>query len=297
VLSSGLVAYLPFDGDYTDLQGAVSAKAVGSPTFEAGKRGQGIHLKNLKDGSLNNYVTLGYPNALKFGDSKDFTVSFWVKQISRAGDQAFISNKDWNSSNNRGWGIFSQEQPGSAVRVQLTGPSSVDKYSQNPAVNLRDAVWHLITVAVARTGNVDTYVDGALVISSRMTAAGNIDTDDLGFALNLGQDGTGNYTYGGTVELDAILDEVAVWNRALNAQEATALYSLGNAGQSIKVPAVSEIVTVLISSINASGGEFEVPILVNNFKKIETIQLTLGWDPNLINFSGVSGFGLPGLLR
>ena len=244
VLGKGLVAYLPFDGNYSDLQGNVTASAVGSPNFEAGKRGQGIHVKNLKDGSLNNYVTLGYPNALKFGDAKDFTVSFWVKQISQAGDQAFISNKDWNSSNNRGWGVFAQG--GSVIRVQLTGPSSTDKYSQKPAANLPDAAWHLITVAVARTGNVDTYVDGTLSLSTPMITKGNIDTDDLGFALNLGQDGTGKYTDGGSSELDAVLDEVAVWNRALNAQEASALFTLGNAGQSIKVPAVTQNLEVYL---------------------------------------------------
>jgi hypothetical protein len=188
VLSNGLVAYLPFDGNYSDLQGNVTAKAVGSPTFEAGKRGQGIHVKNLKDGSLNNYVTLGYPNALKFGDSKDFTVSFWVKQISQADDQAFISNKDWNSANNRGWGVFSQG--GSELRVQLTGPNgSTDKFSKNPPANLPDSAWHLITVAVARTGNVDTYVDGALALSSPMTAKGNIDTDDLAHVRSQRVDG------------------------------------------------------------------------------------------------------------
>ena len=245
VLSNGLVAYLPFDGNYSDLQGNVTASAVGSPTFEAGKRGQGIHVKNLKDGSLNNYVTLGYPNALKFGDSKDFTVSFWVKQISQADDQAFISNKDWNSANNRGWGVFSQG--GSEIRVQLTGPNgSTDKFSKNSPANLPDSAWHLITVAVARNGNVDTYVDGALALSSPMTAKGNIYTDDLGFALNLGQDGTGKYTDGGAAELDAVLDEVAVWNRALNSQEASALFSLGNAGQSIKVPAVTQNLEVYL---------------------------------------------------
>ena len=245
VLGNGLVAYLPFDGDYTDLQGNVSAKAVGSPIFEAGKRGQGIHVKNLKDGSLNNYVTLGYPNALKFGDAKDFTVSFWVKQISQAGDQAFLSNKDWGSSNNRGWGVFSQG--GALTRVQLTGPNgSSDKYSKNPPANLPDGQWHLITVSVARTGNVDTYVDGALALSSPMTVKGNIDTDDLGFAINLGQDGTGKYTDGGSSEIDAILDEVAFWNRTLNAQEAQALYTLGNAGQSIKVPAVTQNLEVYL---------------------------------------------------
>ncbi|NBP25290.1 MAG: hypothetical protein EBU81_12215, partial [Proteobacteria bacterium] len=318
VLSNGLVAYLPFDGDYTDLQGNVSAKAVGSPTFDSGKRGQGIHVKNLKDGSLNNYVTLGYPNALKFGDAKDFTVSFWVKQISQADDQAFISNKDWNSSNNRGWGVFSQG--GSVIRVQLTGPSTADKYSQKPAANLPDAAWHLITVAVARTGNVDTYVDGTLALSTPMTVKGNIDTDDLGFALNLGQDGTGKYTDGGAAELDAVLDEVAVWNRALNAQEASALFTLGNAGQSIKVPAITQnlevylpfdgtyadksgkgVVASAVGSPKFEAGPIGQAIRVNNLKDgsvnnsplVGTDQVDRG-IPNEIRLEGDVTFGLGG---
>jgi len=307
VLSNGLVAYLPFDGDYTDLQGAVSAKAVGSPTFEAGKRGQGIHVKNLKDGSLNNYVTLGYPNALKFGDAKDFTVSFWVKQISQADDQAFISNKDWNSSNNRGWGVFSQG--GSVIRVQLTGPSTADKYSQKPAANLPDAAWHLITVAVARTGNVDTYVDGTLSLSTPMITKGNIDTDDLGFAINLGQDGTGKYTDGGAAELDAVLDEVAVWNRALNAQEASALFTLGNAGQSIKVPAITQnlevylpfdgtyadksgkgVVASAVGSPKFEAGPIGQAIRVNNLKDGSVNNyVTLGY-PSGLKFGDTGSF-------
>ena len=307
VLSNGLVAYLPFDGDYTDLQGNVSAKAVGSPTFDSGKRGQGIHVKNLKDGSLNNYVTLGYPNALKFGDAKDFTVSFWVKQISQADDQAFISNKDWNSSNNRGWGVFSQG--GAVIRVQLTGPSSSDKYSQKPAANLPDAAWHLITVAVARTGSVDTYVDGTLALSTPMTVKGNIDTDDLGFALNLGQDGTGKYTDGGAAELDAVLDEVAVWNRALNAQEASALFTLGNAGQSIKVPAITQnlevylpfdgtyadksgkgVVASAVGSPKFEAGPIGQAIRVNNLKDGSVNNyVTLGY-PSGLKFGDTGSF-------
>jgi hypothetical protein len=308
VLSNGLMAYLPFDGDYTDLQGNVSAKAVGSPTFEAGKRGQGIHVKNLKDGSLNHYVTLGYPSALKFGEAKDFTVSFWVKQISQVGDQAFISNKDWNSANNRGWGVFSQG--GAVTRVQLTGPSgSVDKFSNNPLANLPDGAWHLITVSVARAGNVDTYVDGALALSSPMTVKGNIDTDDLGFALNLGQDGTGKYTDGGAAELDAVLDEVAVWNRALNAQEASALFTLGNAGQSIKVPAITQnlevylpfdgtyadqsgkgVVASAVGSPKFEAGPIGQAIRVNNLKDGSVNNyVTLGY-PSGLKFGDTGSF-------
>ena len=50
---------------------------MGAPKFENALFGQGVRVKTLKDGSQNDYVTWVIRSALKFGDSTDFTVSFW----------------------------------------------------------------------------------------------------------------------------------------------------------------------------------------------------------------------------
>ena len=257
-VTPGLVAHLTFDDTYADASGnGVNGTAQGAknqPKFETGIIGKGVHITNKKDQSLDAYVTLGYPAALKFGDETtgtDFTVSMWIKQISQADDQAFISNKDWKSSNNRGWGIFSQD--GGIFRVNLTGPATATKNSTKPAATLNDAAWHLVTVAVGRKGTLDSYFDGVLSSSVPTGTIGNIDTDDLGKVVNIGQDGTGTYTDGGAAEIDMVVDDLGIWRRKLTGNEAAAIYLRGLAGKSLDQAPVSAGVAFTAPAITAAG--------------------------------------------
>ncbi len=258
-VGNGVATHLKFDGNYNDSSGnGVNGTPNDSPTFEAGVIGQAVHITNKKDGTRDDYVSLGYPAGLKFGDEKstsgtDFSVSFWVKLLEQADDEAFISNKDWNSSNNRGWGIFSQG--GGVIRNQITGPNgSADKYSNNPKLGLNDAAWHLLTVTVARAGTVSTYLDGQLNGTATQSVKGNIDTDDLGFSVNIGQDGTGKYTDGGSAEIDMVVDDLGIWRRVLSGDEVAAIYLRGQAGNSFEI--VPTVVPGLkIGSAVLSGGK------------------------------------------
>jgi hypothetical protein len=62
---------------------------------------------------------------------------------------------------------------------------------------------------------------------------GTIDTDDLGFAVNIGQDGTGHYTDGGSSSLDALIDDVAIWRRVVTPDEAGKIFLRGQSGQDL----------------------------------------------------------------
>ncbi len=256
-ISNGLVTHLKFDGDYADASGNnVTGTPNGTPAFENGVIGKAVHITNKKDGSRNDYVSLGYPNVLKFGDSTtgtDFSVSFWVKQISQADDQAFISNKNWNSSNNKGWGIFSQG--GANIRNQWTGPGgSSDKFDNKPSPGLNDGAWHLLTVTTARAGQVTTYLDGNVLNSVAQTSKGSIDTDDAGYTVNIGQDGTGTYTDGGSAEIDMVVDDLGIWRRVLTASEVAAIYFRGQAGNHLEaVPTVSTGITIAPATL--TGGK------------------------------------------
>ena len=238
-VSQGLVAHLKFDGDYSDSSGNnVNGAPNGTPTFETGVIGKAVHITNKKDGSRTDYVSLGYPNVLKFGDQTptggtDFSISFWVKLLEQADDQAFISNKDWNSSSNPGWGIFSQG--GGVIRNQITGPSSGDKYSDKPSLGLNDAAWHLLTVTVARAGTVSTYLDGLLNSQATQSVKGSIDTDALGRTVNIGQDGTGTYTDGNAAEIDMVVDDLGIWRRVLTSNEVAAIYLRGQTATALDI--------------------------------------------------------------
>src|SRR5439155_20463392 len=94
-ITRGLVTHLEFDGDYSDASGnGVVGQPINGPTFEAGQLGQGVRITTTKDGTVNKYVSLGYPDVLKFGsdatgDATDFSFSFWAKIYEQADDQAF----------------------------------------------------------------------------------------------------------------------------------------------------------------------------------------------------------------
>ena len=57
---------------------------------------------------------------------------------------------------------------------------------------------------------------------------------DSGLPINIGTDGTGNYTDNGNVgATNMLIDDVGIWRRLLTAQEVTAIYSAGRAGRDL----------------------------------------------------------------
>lgn len=253
-LANGLVVHLPFNDNYTDVSGhANNASAAGTPDFQAGKLGKALHVTSSTDGTVANYATLGYPADLKFTDTTDFSISMWINVTSQTDDHPLISNKDWNSSNNRGWGIFTQS--GGNLRDQVTGTGGT-KFSANPAVNWKDSAWHNIVVTFKRGVQSVAYFDGAPVLTSPLLTTGTIDTDDLSLAVNIGQDGTGHYTDGGSSSLDALIDDVGVWRRELTSDEAGTIFLRGQAGQSFGA-GPSEL---KIATFTLSGGQLHITV-------------------------------------
>ena len=86
-------------------------------------------------------------------------------------------------------------------------------------------VWHI-------NGNADTYFNGILV-DSRPISPADGDIFDPNLSLNIGQDGTGQYSVDWGADWNGLLDEVAFWNRALTADEVATLYAVGAQGYSL----------------------------------------------------------------
>lgn len=155
-----------------------------------------------------------------FGESQDFTIDFRVKTEGWDGDPAIISNKDWNSGSNPGFNI-ALSPGGGQIDVNVgDGANRADL----DAGLIADGTWHHVMATFDRDGEVALYVDGELVQSTDMSFVGNIDTD---FNLNIGQDGTGNYSEGfsSTGPVSEIA-EVRVWNRVMNPAEVSICESL-----------------------------------------------------------------------
>jgi hypothetical protein len=225
-LGDNLVAYLPFDGDYKDYtKYHNNGTAVGSPSFAPGRIGQSLHFAVTNDLSVNNYVTLGYPASLQFG-TNSFSVGFWINYTNQGDDASFIGNKNWNSSGNHGW-IFASQSSG-RFRVNATGTGGT-KMDTSTTPLIRDGNWHHVVSAFWRDQFVSTYVDGQLVNTSPMLITGSVDTVTNGFAVNIGQDGTGTYTdnHDSSLHIDGFIDEVMLWNRVVTPSEVALIYNAG----------------------------------------------------------------------
>lgn len=250
-ITSEMVVHLPFDGDYSNLAfgSPVTAAPVGAPTLEAGRIGSGaVRVSTAGDGSFFNYVTLGNPAELNFGGATDFTVSAWVKINSKNSDPSFLANKDWDSGGNTGWVIFVGGGGNLGWNYRESGSARVD--ASGPNVN--DGNWHHIAVSYKRDGNAITFLDGVLVATTPIGPAE--ETLDSGMPTNIGQDGAGDYS----PAIDALIDDVAIWRRAVTGFELARIYTFGTNG--VKV---SDIPDALASTFSGS-----VP--VNGAKDVRT---------------------------
>lgn len=270
-ITQGLVAHLRFDGDNTDSSGRGNhGTAVGAPAIAAGKIGSGaLEFTSAQNGSSFNYVSLGKPADLNFGDTNDFSVSFWAKAPAGTwiGDPAFIGNKNWGSGGNNGWIAANNGGGQFQWNYREASPNDRRDYDES-SPTFGNTNWHHFTLVYVRGGFAYTYVDGVQVnvqsLRFGLNPPSTIDTSGLTPPLdtNIGQDGTGTYTDGGGVGItNALIDDVGIWRRALTPGEAVGIYLRGltnsdlttaSAGLSVP-PSISAQPVSLTASANGSA--------------------------------------------
>jgi hypothetical protein len=267
-VTDSLVAHIAFDGNYADSSGhGNNATPVNSPALVLGKIGQAMQFTTSKERanpSVTNYASFGYPTDLKFLNT-DFSLSFWISYTNQSDDLALISNTQWDSSGNPGWGIFSQG--GGNFRIKAT--SAVGGKTDVTFGNvIRGGAWHHLAVVFQQGKAIYTILDGVQLATARWTTgqSGSVDTDTADWSrtidsvvttgphsVNIGQDGTGWYNdKGGGAITNALIDDVGIWRRVLSPQEALAIYTAGNAGKDLSQAVVA--VSVGSLSFTTSGG-------------------------------------------
>jgi hypothetical protein len=234
-----LGAHLKFEGNYQDSSGAGNhGVAVGSPAFAPGISGQGVRLNTDRGAGVFNYVTLGNAPGVRFGETADFAVSFWAKMNAWASDPAFVANKNWGSGNNVGWVIATDGDGRVQWNYRRRSPDSPRKDFDSVGGIVNDLGWHHVVVVFGINDEAVTYIDGVEVALDRNGAPARKDITpstgtlfDPALRLNIGQDGTGAYTDANL--FDAVMDDVAFWNRKLSAREVALIYSRGLSGKSL----------------------------------------------------------------
>ncbi|MBL9169369.1 MAG: hypothetical protein JNN07_16635 [Verrucomicrobiales bacterium] len=308
-LQEGLVVHLNFDGNIDDttghLVGDFAPRLVGQANTEGeGRIGSGaLKFWSYKTADLVpegeeqfNFLQLGASEdepsgTLDFGVDKDFSAAFWVKFNSWSGDPSFFGNKNWNSGGNVGYVLATAGNGGFQWNYRESGNPRLDY--DGGAHTIDGGSWHHIVVTVKRDGNATTYLDGVQV-DSRPVVTRDVDGNWVqnslrsGLGINLGQDGTGSYTDGGSVGIaDGQMDDFGLWHRELAASEVGRIYSAALEGINIsavpdpKTPAIVSMIPTDGATAASPDGSFSATV-ENAGTALDPASVKLFFDGNVV---------------
>jgi hypothetical protein len=239
-----LAAFFPGDSA-TEVINQATGSLVGTATFAPGVRGQAFSFVNPGDAVQFGAAPWQYAKA-------GFSVVAWVKTAQTADLQVVIeeyecANSCPNNSASSGWhlAVRDGEAEGWVRQAQVSGDGQV-----LTGPDVADGQWHhLAFVRDSQAGTVSLYVDGQLSVSEPLNDEGggpisNDDGDDdpitIGAHVLGGTSGTVNSVVG-------LVDEVGFYDAALQANDVSALVTLGKAGlglQNHSASAVDDSVSV-----------------------------------------------------
>ena len=216
---AGVVSWWPAGGNAND---AIAASGnhgswLGTATYGAGKVGQAFSL-----GGVNNAVTVADAASLNFGDAQNFTLETWIKPLTNANPSGLMSILGKRQTDGLGYELYLTN---GALGVRL-GDAAYNSANFVVAGNLRDGALHHVAVTVDRsvTNGLKLYVDGVATAFDPTGCPGDLSNAE---PLRLGV-----YPNGGTnCFFKGIIDEPALYARALSESEIQGLYGAGVAGK------------------------------------------------------------------
>jgi len=233
-----LAAYYRFDGDLSDasgmaLHGDVGAQSDVTPVAQSsgGKFGGYLSISDSGGGaSQASYVTLLEPGEIDLTES--LTVTAWFRSHGlQSGDPVIVGNKDWVSGGNPGWLLLANEGEDNSFGTNYA--STVGDRIDLEDIAYTDTGWWFLA-AVFDAQGVATLYAGNDAGQLHWIA---LDARDVGplsstMPINVGQDGTGSYGH----NLGGDVDDLALWERALNPSEISSLYADGTGAELASLP-------------------------------------------------------------
>jgi WD40 repeat protein len=202
----GPVAWWRADGNAKDSAGGNHGTLKGGVTFAPGVAGQAFDFNDTDA-----YVQV--PNNANLNPGASFSVEFWVKANPIQPEALFdVLDKSHDDAPHAGWAFQGATATGELSFLigaggGITGAST--------GVSILDNQWHHI--AGVYTGNsIQMYLDGVLKSMNPLTAPPSNNTRDLYFARKV------LYV---TRSYEGLLDEVAIYDRALSPAEVKARWS------------------------------------------------------------------------
>jgi hypothetical protein len=200
-MHTGLLGYWPFNGIATDASGNGNTLVLnGSAVYGTGMYDQALSLNGVQG---SNAQARTNNTAFDFGLG-DFTIRIWVKfnNITNRREETLIEK--FTGGGGPGWTFTLQN----GNNIQFYSPVTSLNSGPRPIPN---GAWQQFVVE--RSGNTfSIYWDGLLVVSQTISVSLPPSPNPLLIGARNSRDGR-NFT------VDGLIDEVAIWNRALSSAE------------------------------------------------------------------------------
>ena len=168
-------------------------------------------IENAFNFSSNDWVNMSYSSSLDFDSS--FSTSYWIKyNVNPTSTMYVIGNHDYTNKN--GWGATTYQQK---IRFEVYD-GSVQKAVSANAVAVGGTWYHVVMVFDDSANNMYMYIDN--VKQSEETTVNQISQENNPVWIGA--------HYNGELYLNAIVDEVGIWSRALSSTEVSDLYNSGS---------------------------------------------------------------------
>jgi hypothetical protein len=223
-LTQNLRMYLPFTGNVTDASGNGNVVSINGPTLVADRFGTTNAAYHF-DG-INDFMTIALGAGMK--PQYPFSFSCWIKLIStnQSVSTNYVFCNDYTQPGTNYYGTIMNVPATGTLQANVgdggtPGPSSRKTKTANTP--LTQGVWHHIAAVVHSATNMQLYVDCSEVPGQYSGTGAGLVYSQTGQG-NIGRGNGG----GGENYLNADLDEMRFYDRALNFQEISALYLYPN---------------------------------------------------------------------
>jgi YD repeat-containing protein len=253
LLSDGLIAYYPFNGNANDESGNGHNGTVYGSTLTMDIFGNANSAYNF-DG-VNDYIDFG--NNAAFSPSNQITISAWIMRngnINSSGSSDFIIGKLDTYGTRAYYLAFWNDHL--QMEVSENGGTS-DRLWVNSTTKITDTDWHHV-VGLFDGSKIDLYIDGAN--QSGQTNGGNVSSiNQNNSSLIMGYCRADNRFF-----LNGSIDDVRIYNRALSEAEVLQLYT--------EMPSQQPV--MVTPSTASNSGQVTLAIKGSGFTQGSTVSLT-----------------------
>ena len=225
---SGLVAWWPAEGNANDIIGTNNGILQGGIGFASGEIGQAFAFNNT-----NATVIVPASSSLDVGNGSGLTLEASINPTDVTQDHPLF---EWNNTNS--WGVHFHIAPGQPFNVS-PGPGELyanvvdsnggwHQLSSSSGVVSSNIFQHVALTYDKASGVATIYCNGHIVSQQNLGSF----TPLTSYNLYLGHRPTPN----DTVNFAGLMDEPAVYNRALSSNEIAAIYSAGSSGKCSPTP-------------------------------------------------------------